>query len=158
MLVLNSFYVVIHAWRGDGSFVSLASWLIKMSKRCVFRVYTTEIIAWKIQCSKTGVSCVFLCCRWDTRTPGLWSSWWTNMASTTLLKSTPASRWNTQSLKKSLSKWQMLKNMNGLCVIHLQTGVQLQGQMIPTLKSLEQREQKLEFKRRLQAQKRKEWR
>lgn len=57
--------------------------------------------------------------RWATRTLARWSSWWTNMASTTLSKSTPGSRLSTRSPKKSQSK-----QMFSIC-IRPQAGRQL---------------------------------
>lgn len=48
--------------------------------------------------------CAVLCCRWATRTPAPWNSWWTNMANTTSSKSTPDSKSSTRSLKKSPSE------------------------------------------------------
>lgn len=42
--------------------------------------------------------------RWATRTPAPQSSWWTSMASTTSLRSTPACRWSTRSRRRSPSE------------------------------------------------------
>lgn len=62
-------------------------------------------------------------CRWATRTLARWNSWWTNMASTTLSKSTPGSRLSTRSPKKSLSK-----QMFSIC-IRLRAGRRAGGQL-----------------------------
>lgn len=85
--------------RGQELFVLLISWLIKMTECSFLSVYTTNVIT-----NNVSLKQLFSCCRWATRMQGLWSSWWTNTASTTSSKSTLDSRLNTRSPKKSQSK------------------------------------------------------
>lgn len=47
--------------------------------------------------------------RWAMRMQAQWSSWWTNMESTTSSRSTPAYRWNIRLPKRSLSEWKTIQ-------------------------------------------------